>query len=135
MPKAATPITLTDRQRAELRRLAGCSPSPRQTVLRALIVLRAGDGENNTAIAKTLRIGANTAAKRRGRFAAVGLAGLTDAARSGRLGRLGEAVVERVLTEVTRPPKDRARWSVRSMARHAGLSKMRCNSSGRATNS
>ena len=32
-------------------------------------------------------------------------------------------VIERVLTEVTRPPKGRTRWSVRSMARHAGLSK------------
>lgn len=123
MPKAATPIALTLTQRAELQKLVRAARSPQQTVMRARVVLRAGDGEDNTAIAKTLRIGVHTVAKWRGRFAEAGLAGLADAARSGRPGRLGEAVVERVLTEVTRPPKGRARWSVRSMARHAGLSK------------
>src|SRR5262249_54778830 len=30
--------------------------------------------------------------------------------------------VERVITEVTRPPKSRRRWSVRSMGRHVGIS-------------
>ena len=92
-------------------------------LLRARILLRADDGGDNTRIAAALQIGANTVAKWRGRFAAAGMAGLGDAARSGRPARLAEAVVQRVLTEVTRPPKGRARWSVRSMARHAGLSK------------
>ena len=123
MPKAATPIALTPTQRSELQKLVRAARSPQQTVLRARIVLRAGDGEDNTAIAAALRIGANTVAKWRGRFAQKGLAGLADAARSGRPSRLEEAAVERVLTEVTRPPKGRARWSVRSMARHAGVSK------------
>ena len=119
MPKAATPITLTKIQRVELQSLVRAARSPQQTVLRARILLRADDGEDNTRIAAALQIGA----KWRGRFAAAGLAGLSDAARSGRPARLAEAVVQRVLTEVTRPPKGRARWSVRSMARHAGLSK------------
>lgn len=123
MPKAATPITLTKAQRAELQRLVRAARSPQQAVLRARILLRADDGEDNTRIAAALRIGANTVAKWRGHFAAAGLAGLEDAARSGRPARLAGAVVARVLTEVTRPPKGRARWSVRSMARHAGLSK------------
>jgi hypothetical protein len=30
--------------------------------------------------------------------------------------------IERVVTEVTRPPNSRKRWSVRSMRRHAGVS-------------
>ena len=30
-----------------------------------------------------------------------------------------------MLTQATQPPKARAQWSVRSMARHAGLSKTR----------
>ena len=123
MPKAATPITLTKTQRAELQSLVRAARSPQQTVLRARILLRADDGEDNTRIATALQIGANTVAKWRGRFAVAGLAGLGDAARSGRPARLAEAVVQCVLTEVTRPPKGRARWSVRSMARHAGLSK------------
>ena len=123
MPKAATPIALTSTQRAELQKLVRAARSPQQAVLRARIVLRADDGEDNTTIAHALRIGANTAAKWRGRFATDGLAGLADAVRSGRPARLEPGVVERVLTEVTRPPKGRARWSVRSMARHAGVSK------------
>ncbi len=92
-------------------------------MLRARIVLRADAGEDNTTIASALHIGANTVAKWRGRFASAGLAGLGDAARSGRPARLREVAVQQVLTEVTRPPKGRTRWSVRSMARHAGISK------------
>jgi transposase len=120
MPKAATPISLTQTQRDKLQKLARAASSPQHAVLRARIVLRADDGEDNTAIAAALRIGANTVAKWRGRFARAGLAGLSDAARSGRPARLSEAAVQQVLTEATRPPKGRARWSVRSMARHAG---------------
>ena len=114
---------MTPTQRIELQKLVRAARSPQQTVLRARIVLRADDGEDNTTIARTLRIGANTVAKWRGRFAEEGLVGLADTARSGRPARLDQSAVERVLTEVTRPPKGRARWSVRSMARHAGLSK------------
>ena len=123
MPKPAAPIRQTSTQRAELQKLVRAARSPPQLVLRARIVLRSGDGEDNTDIASTLRIGANTVAKWRGRFAEAGLAGLTDAARSGRPSRLAADLMEPVLTEVTRPPKGRTRWSVRSMARHAGVSK------------
>ena len=123
MPKAATPIALTQTQRAELQKLERAARTPQHTVLRARILLRADAGEDNTAIAAALQIGASTVAKWRGRFASAGLAGLGDAPRSGRPARLKEDAVQRVLTEVTRPPKGRARWSVRSMASHAGLSK------------
>src|SRR5687768_12646621 len=123
MPKAAVPINLASTQRAELQKLVRAARSPQQLVLRARIILRSADGEDNTAIARALRIGAHTVAKWRGRFAKAGPAGLADAARSGRPCRLAADLVERVLTEVTRPPKGRARWSVRSMARHAGVSK------------
>ena len=123
MPKAATQIALSETQRLELQKLVRAAQSPQQMVLRARLILRADAGEDNTMIAGALRIGANTVGKWRRRFAAAGLAGLEDAARSGRPSRLAEAVVQRVLTEVTRPPQGRTRWSVRSMARHAGLSK------------
>lgn len=123
MPKAATLISLTSTQRAELHKLVRASGSPQVMVLRARIILRADIGEDNTSIGAALQIGANTVAKWRNRFARQGMAGLNDAARSGRPVRIESAVMERVLTEVTRPPKGRARWSVRSMARHAGISK------------
>jgi hypothetical protein len=73
MPKAATPIALTPTQHAELQKLVRAARSPQQTVLRARIVLHADDGEDNTTIAHALRIGANTVARWRGRFATDGL--------------------------------------------------------------
>ena len=109
MPKATTPISLTKTQRAELQKLERAAHSPQHAVLRARIVLRADAGEDNTTIASALHIGANTVAKWRGRFASAGLAGLGDAARSGRPARLREVAVQQMLTEVTRPPKGRTR--------------------------
>jgi len=56
------------------------------------------------------------------RFETRGLAGLEEAAGRGRKPSLPEQKIERVVTEVTRPPTGRSRWSVRSVARHAGIS-------------
>jgi hypothetical protein len=56
------------------------------------------------------------------RFEQSGLAGLTDNVGRGRRPSLPENKVARVISEATRPPKGRRRWSVRSMARHAGMS-------------
>jgi transposase len=56
------------------------------------------------------------------RFAEEGLAGLDDKPGRGRRPSLPEAKVERVITEATRPPKPRTRWSLRTMAKHAGVS-------------
>ena len=61
----------------------------------------------------------------RRRFVREPLTGLEDAPRSGRPASLATATVTKVLTTVTQPPQGRTRWSVRSMARHAGLSKSR----------
>jgi transposase len=57
-----------------------------------------------------------------GRFEAAGLDGLDDKSGRGRKPSIPTEKVARVVTEVTRPPKGRNRWSVRSMARHAGMS-------------
>ena len=71
MPKAATPITLAQRQRDELQKLVRATSSPQHTVLRAGIVLRAEGGEDNTALTAALHIAAHTMAKWRGRLAGV----------------------------------------------------------------
>jgi transposase len=56
------------------------------------------------------------------RFERQGLDGLEDKPGRGRKTSIPAARIERVITEVTRPPKGRTRWSVRSMGRHAGVS-------------
>jgi transposase len=56
------------------------------------------------------------------RFAAAGLAGLEEQPGRGRKPSIPAAKVARVITEVTRPPAGRSRWSIRSMGRHAGIS-------------
>jgi transposase len=99
--------------------------STQQVVLRARIVLLAAQQWENQDIAAELETTAHTVGVWRRRFAREQLTGLEDAPRSGRPASLAAATVAKVLTTVTQPPKGRTRWSVRSMARHAGLSKSR----------
>jgi transposase len=56
------------------------------------------------------------------RFAAAGLCGLDERPGRGRKPSIPAAKVARVITEATRPPAGRSRWSIRSMGRHAGIS-------------
>ncbi|MBA4148849.1 MAG: IS630 family transposase [Verrucomicrobia bacterium] len=74
---------------------------------------------------RTLETSQQSVSKWRRRFIQQGMAGLNDAARSGRPVRLSPDKLNTVLTQATQPPKTRTRWSVRSMARHAGVSKTR----------
>lgn len=92
-------------------------------VIRSRIVLLAARGVTSQEIAQTLEIPEQTVGKWRRRFVHSGMAGLEDAPRSGRPVRLPAARLSKVLTEVTRPPITRTQWSIRSMARHAGVSK------------
>lgn len=125
MSRPAPRIELTPAQAAELRALVRATTTPQRLVLRARIVLQAAEGHPSDVIAVELAQTPGTVGKWRRRFAAQGLAGLSDAARSGCPSRLPPEKVARVLTGVTQPPQGRTRWSVRTMARHAGLSKTR----------
>src|SRR5437763_9844567 len=89
---------------------------------RAEIILRRLDGVGVEAVAEQL----NTTPKRVSlwcvRFEASGLDGLADKPGRGRKASIPAANVARVVTEATRPPAGRRRWSIRSMGRHAGIS-------------
>ena len=125
MPRTAPVIELTQPQRQELERIARASSSSTQQSLRARIILLAGEAVPSDEIAATLEVTPPMVCKWRGRFAKMGMAGLADAARTGRPVSVSADKLNKVLTEVTRPPKNRTRWSVRSMGRHAGVSKSR----------
>jgi len=64
--------------------LARARKAPLRSIQRAWIVLAAADGQHNAQIARDLGLHVDTVRTWRGRFAAQGLEGLTDRARSGR---------------------------------------------------
>jgi transposase len=120
-PKLA--FTLTVEQRRELERLVRAPSTPQKFVRRARVALLAATGQDNGTIANELRTSRVTVGLWRQRFLDAGLAGLDEAPRPGRPATLDPEKARRVLTEVVQPPKHRARWSCRQMARHVGLSK------------
>lgn len=123
MPRIAPPVFLAPEQTNELRRTVRASTSSASSVTRCRIILHASAGETNQEIADALEIPEQTVSKWRRRFVKLGMAGLQDSRRSGRPMRLSTDSINKVLTEVTKPPASRTQWSIRSMARHAGVSK------------
>lgn len=119
-PKLA--LTLSAEQRTELKRLIGAPNTAQKIVRRARIALLAADGKDNEAIAADLKTSHVTVGLWRQRVLDMGLAGLHEASRPGRPSQADPAHMNKVLTDVVRPPKGRSRWSCRTMARHAGLS-------------
>ena len=123
MPRVAPLIELSLEQTQELERRVRAGGSPAAVVTRSRIVLLAAKGIPSQEIAQALEIPEQTVGKWRRRFVKSGVAGLLDAPRSGRPIRLSAARLSKVLTEVTQPPLTRTQWSIRSMAKHAGVSK------------
>jgi len=124
--KTATAIHLTSEVREQLVRYARGRSVPKRLVERADIVLRAAEGQQSQVIAAEMGLSRPTVQLWRDRFAAQGLAGIVkDAPRPGRKPKLSGAVVRRVVkaTLETTPPHA-THWSVRTMAKAQGLSRM-----------
>src|SRR5262245_15308687 len=118
-----TPITLTDDERTKLRAWAARPPTAQALALRARIVLAAAGGSANTAVAALLRVTLPTVRKWRDRFAASGLAGLTDEPRPGAPRSISDEQVERAVARTLETkPKDATHWSTRGLASELGLS-------------
>jgi hypothetical protein len=66
-------------------------------------------------------------------FETCGLDGLADKSGRGRKPSIPAAKVARVITEATRPPKGKRRWSIRSMSVTAAFQPVRCSVSGPGT--
>jgi transcriptional regulator with XRE-family HTH domain len=106
----------------ELRRRSQAATASVRDRERAEVILLRLQGKGVEAIAEQL----NTTPKRVStwskRFEMAGLAGLDDKKGRGRKPSIPDAKVASIITEATRPPKGRSRWSTRSMAKHAGVS-------------
>ncbi len=121
-PVNADQIKLTPTRSVELSRMARAGTSTQRLALRISIVLLAGQGRSNTAIADMLSICVDTAAKWRRRWrAAPGLASLSDAKRSGRPPTFTPVQVAQVKALACRPAADSglplSRWSAPELAR------------------
>ena len=123
MSRTAPEIILDRVQREQLEALTRAASTSQAEVLRARIILLAALNWQNEEIAVELQTTEQTVCKWRRRFARHGLAGLQDDARPGRPARVSANALNTVLTKVTQPFKGRARWSCRTMAKQAGLSK------------
>lgn len=88
---------------------------------RARVVLLASQGWPDRRIAAEVGLHYNQVAKWRERYLICGIEGLKDKKRQ-RQKRVDPAKERIALVEATRPPEGRARWTQRSMAKHAGLS-------------
>lgn len=98
--------------------------SAQRDVLRARIILLRREGKKEDEVALALATSRPTVSLWVKRYRREGLAGLRDAPGRGRKPSLPEAKVARVITGATQsPPAGCTRWSVRSMAKEAGLPK------------
>ena len=125
MPLPAAPaLALTPAQRTELMRITRYSGTPQAIVLRCRVVLGASQGTANYKLARQLSTSLPTVLLWRRRFMEHGLLGiLEDKPRPGRPRSL-TLEKEAAIVEATRStkPKNATHWSVRSMARHQGVS-------------
>ncbi len=126
MFKPAPALWIDANQEKRLKFLSGSGKTPQKIALRARIVLLAGEGVPNHAIAAELGISRPTVLLWRGRFARSGVPGLMkDARRPGRKKAVAPETIKRVVeaTLHTTPPAA-THWTIRTMARAQGLSRM-----------
>ena len=116
-------VVLSDVDRAVLEASVAGYTAPFWLVQRAWIVLLAGAGLANVAIARRLGVDVDTVSKWRKRFVMEGLVGLKDRPRSGRPRRFAAEVVAGVKAIACQPPAARAvplsRWSSVELAAQA----------------
>jgi len=122
--RVAARIALTNEQKWELERFARGRKTQARLVLRARIVLLAGDGHTDLEIGERLGVVARTAARWRARFLKEGAKGLErDAPRPGRRPAISPQMVREVIEKTTQQkPSGRTHWSTRAMAAAAGIS-------------
>ncbi|WP_420803165.1 IS630 family transposase [Streptomyces spiramyceticus] len=120
------PLLLCDEERAVLERWTRRATSAQALALRARIVLACAGPEVPpiVAVARDLRVTADTVRKWRRRFLAERLDGLVDEPRPGRPPSISIDQVESVVvTTLEDLPKNATHWSRKSMADRSGLSK------------
>ena len=126
MSRVATPIILSAEERTALAAWSSSRSLPFRLVQRARIISMAAGATLGQDIAHALDISRPTVQLWRERFLALRLAGLEkDAPRPGRIPSLSPRKVQAVVEATLHTkPSHATHWSVRSMARAQGISRM-----------
>lgn len=104
-------LTCSENDLKELRRISRSHSEPKRRVDRARIILACLENDNQTKVAMDLGTRPNTVGKWRARFVLHGIAGLDDAARSGKPQTVGKDLRTKILKLLeTPPPKGQAAW-------------------------
>ena len=116
-------IQLASGDRDRLEALIANGNTPQKHGRRAQLVLLAGDGIGTNEIQRRLRVSKPTIRRWRTRYVEAGLDGLCrDKTRPPGKPPLGAAVVSRVIAKTkTETPPDATHWSLRTMAKAAGI--------------
>src|SRR5450756_497099 len=124
MESTASRTIVSEEQRLVLERWVAAHGTPQSVAMRARIVLMAAAGESNSAIARQLSVSRPTVIMWRARFAAGGLAALTEVKPGrGRKRTISAAQVKAIVAATTQTvPPGETHWSCRTMARAQGVS-------------
>jgi transposase len=123
MKRRPPEVEVPEADRAVLMGWGRSRNAPHKLATRARIVLLAQDGLGPDAIAAALGTSRETARDWRDRYIEGGMEALEDREGRGRKPSLDPAVLTRIVTEATRPPAPRRRWSCRTMAKALGVGK------------
>jgi transposase len=121
-----TPIILSEGVKAQLEKLTRDGGTSQRIATRCRVILLAHQGETNVAIAGQLGLSRPTVLAARAAFAKNGLKALTEVRKRKRNGRvLTPELEQRILdaTLKTRPLDNSTHWSVRTLAKHLGVSR------------
>ena len=125
MPRPTPVLVVSEDQRKQIEQWLVALGTPQQVAFRGRIVLAAGDGKTEAAIAAKMDVDRETVRLWRERFAAKGLPGLWEIA-PGR-GRKATYPAERIKAVIDATlqskPKGMTHWSCRLMAANQGISK------------
>ena len=121
MTRAATPIVLSESERATLEAWTRSGSTEQRHAERARIILAAGEGPGTLEIAERLGTRPARVSKWRTRFARERLAGLADEPRPGARVRYGPETDRRILALLDEPPPDgHATWTGKLLAEALG---------------
>ena len=123
MPRVAVALFCTEEDMAELGRLSRSRSGEVRLAERARIVLACLQGRRNDEIAREMGLRPNTVGQWRQRFAASGMAGLSDKPRTGKPAKYGVELRDRILAQLEAPPPaGMASWDGGSLALALGVS-------------
>ncbi len=123
MARPIRPLAISPEQRRELRSIINRPSAAYRDNRRAWIILNRAEGISQMQTAAKVGVARPIVIKWEQRFRKAGLAGLAESQGRGRKPWLDPKVREKILVRATQPPANRTRWSVRTMARWAGVSK------------